>query len=592
MEKKTLKNSKSFLRKKAIINEKNDISNSKNNSSNKFLNFSNKNLITNINSKENKKDNNNNKIDNNKKKFFSNKSNSIINSGKSSNSKNSSDEESENSKKINNSIENNQKKDENLNNFDNNKRNNNYVKSSKSQQYEVNNIYFSEIEKIENDYDLNEYVLKLKIEEFIGAFFTLVQIISGIIYHCLYYFPNKNGIYKYNNKLFEFSKDFILCMCSVTALLYILSQWFRYHYILYINKCLGKILKKQSFFCYDYFGYFLLESIISLIHPNIFCKNKTFRTNKYIYRANTKYYINDFLLLICLCRVYVFYRFSIYIFKFYSPRMLRIAKLNGAKLTRLFLIKCLLKKHPFIFLLLATFIPLFTASYMVRITETPAYEKYIINNVDDDSSSFEYVLNNNDYRSIINCMWNIMISMTTVGYGDYYPITLLGKLICSIMTIWGICINSFMLVILQDLLFTMSDNEEEAFYEIEKNKLIYLCKNRSMELLISGLKYVNAKKKYIKSFKGKYPKKLINEYKNKLEDALYNKIEKRRKFKEIYQNYKNTYEFYKDEEIIKDNLNKFQNLLIIIENNCNELDNLTIVTNNDLDIIESKNNQK
>ena len=583
---------KKFFKKnvKNLNDNNNDVSISKNNSSNKFLNSSNKKLITKMNlfdnENNNNKNNKNNKINKkNNTNNLNNKSNSIESSSKksSSSNKNSYDEESKNSSKNENN--------NNNNNLDSSI-NHDYIKKTKSQQFEINNIYFNENEKINNDYDLNEYYIKLKIQEFNGAIFTLVQMISGIIYHCLYYFPNKDGIYKYNSKLFDFTKNFILIMCTVTALLYILSLWFRYHYILFIDKCLGKILKKQSFFAYNYFGYFIIESIISLLHPNIFCKNKTFKTNELIFRANVKYYVNDFLLLICLCRSYVLMRFSIDVFKFYSPRMSRIAKLNGAKLTRLFLTKCLINKYPFTFLVIFTFIPLFTASYMIRITETPTYQKYLITNPDDSSSNFEYELNNNDYTSIVNCIWNIMVTMTTVGYGDYYPTSVLGKLICVLMSIWGICINSFMLVIFQNFFLTMSYNEEEAFAEKEKNHLIYLYKKSSMQLLISGLNYVKAKKKYIRSLKGKYPKNMINEYKNNLEDALYNKIEKRRKFKEIRQLYKNTYEFYKDEEILKDKLNKFQNMLIAIESNSNELNNLIEVTNYALDTIELSHNQE
>lgn len=572
-------NKKFFKKNVKNLNENYDVSISKNNSSNKFLNSSDKKLITNINLIEN--ENINNKLNKKNAILLTNKSNSIENSSnKSSSNKSSYDEESKNSSK-----NENLPKNENLSKNES-KNNHRYIKKTKSQQFEINNIYFNENEKINNDYDLNEYYIKLKIQEFNEAIFTIVQMISGITYHCIFYFPVKNGIYKYNRKLFNFTKDFILIMCSVSALLFILSLWFRYHYILFIDKCLGKILKKQSFFCFDYFGYFIIESIISLLHPNIFCKNKTFKTNQLIFRSNAKYYINDFLLLICLSRSYVLMRFSIDVFKFYSPRMSRIAKLNGANLNRLFLTKCLINKYPFTFLVIFTFIPLFTAAYMIRITETPTYQRYIITNPDDSSSDFEYELNNNDYTSIVNCIWNIMVTMTTVGYGDYYPTSVLGKLICVLMSIWGICINSFMLVIFQNFFLSMSYNEEEAFAEKEKNHLIHLYKKSSMQLLISGLNYVKAKKKYIRSLKGKYPKKMINEFKSNLEDALYNKIEKRRKFKEIRQLYKNTYEFYKDEEILKDKLNKFQNMLIEIENNSNELNNLIEVTNYALDTIE------
>jgi potassium intermediate/small conductance calcium-activated channel subfamily N protein 2 len=373
--------------------------------------------------------------------------------------------------------------------------------------------------------------------------------------------------------------------------------WFRYHYLLYIDQCIGKRLKRQSFFCFEYFGYFLIESLIALIHPNIFLKNKKIKFPENIFRTETTYYINDIFLIVSLFRSYVLIRFTIDVFKFYSPRTSRIAKLIGSRLTRLFVVKCILNNYPFTFLIIVTLVSLFSSSYMLRIAETPAYEKYINEvEIDDSSSSFssleiELEVNNNDYRKIINCIWNIMITMTTVGYGDYYPITLLGKLICVLMSVWGTCVTSFMLMFLQNLL-TMSDNEEEALYEKEKSHLKSIYDKRSLELFISGLKYVNARRKYMKSLKGKYPKKLVIKLKNNLEDALYNRIEKRRKFREICQLYKNTYEFYKDEEILKDILNKFQNMLTTVEKNGNELNNLIQIINTSLDCIEDEHKKK
>lgn len=53
-------------------------------------------------------------------------------------------------------------------------------------------------------------------------------------------------------------------------------------------------------------------------------------------------------------------------------------------------------------------------------------------------------------------MWNIIITMTTVGYGDYFPITDLGRFIIFIVSIWGVTIVSIMVVTLITTLSTSS----------------------------------------------------------------------------------------------------------------------------------------
>jgi len=43
-------------------------------------------------------------------------------------------------------------------------------------------------------------------------------------------------------------------------------------------------------------------------------------------------------------------------------------------------------------------------------------------------------------------MWCTIITMTTVGYGDYYPKTHIGRLIGVIACLWGNFITSIMVV--------------------------------------------------------------------------------------------------------------------------------------------------
>ena len=58
------------------------------------------------------------------------------------------------------------------------------------------------------------------------------------------------------------------------------------------------------------------------------------------------------------------------------------------------------------------------------------------------SSIFMYMVESRlqpeQFGSIPRAMWWSMVTLTTVGYGDVYPITALGKMISSIVAILGI----------------------------------------------------------------------------------------------------------------------------------------------------------
>lgn len=55
-------------------------------------------------------------------------------------------------------------------------------------------------------------------------------------------------------------------------------------------------------------------------------------------------------------------------------------------------------------------------------------------------------------ESFDNAIWLTIISMTTVGYGDFYPRTLIGRLIDVVLVIWGTFIVSIMVVALTNTL--------------------------------------------------------------------------------------------------------------------------------------------
>ena len=57
-------------------------------------------------------------------------------------------------------------------------------------------------------------------------------------------------------------------------------------------------------------------------------------------------------------------------------------------------------------------------------------------------------------------MWNVIITLTSVGYGDLYPKTFYGRIVGIIICFWGVFIVSFFVVTLTGMLsFTTPENK-------------------------------------------------------------------------------------------------------------------------------------
>eukprot|EP01017_Pseudomicrothorax_dubius_P034559 TRINITY_DN4758_c0_g1_i5.p2 TRINITY_DN4758_c0_g1~~TRINITY_DN4758_c0_g1_i5.p2 ORF type:complete len:181 (+),score=36.83 TRINITY_DN4758_c0_g1_i5:921-1463(+) len=103
-------------------------------------------------------------------------------------------------------------------------------------------------------------------------------------------------------------------------------------------------------------------------------------------------------------------------------------------------------------------------------------------------------VNNYGLASFPNAMWNVVVTMTTVGYGDYYPMTSLGRIVAFFICIWGVFVVSLMVVTLSNFL-NMSTPEMKAFNVIEriqiKNDLKQLASKVIKQLVIMRRKSRN-----------------------------------------------------------------------------------------------------
>jgi voltage-gated potassium channel len=71
------------------------------------------------------------------------------------------------------------------------------------------------------------------------------------------------------------------------------------------------------------------------------------------------------------------------------------------------------------------------------------------------------------FSSISNCMWLVIITISTVGYGDLSTVTVLGRLLSLLTAFIGLMISATLIGIVQERI-TLSDDENKVIQVLEE----------------------------------------------------------------------------------------------------------------------------
>jgi len=93
-----------------------------------------------------------------------------------------------------------------------------------------------------------------------------------------------------------------------------------------------------------------------------------------------------------------------------------------------------------------------------------------------------------------NAMWFIFVSMTTVGYGDLYPKTQLGRIITLIACLVGVYFVSMMMVFLNTKT-NPTEKEDKVLKLITRLKYREMNRNNYSQIIYNYLNMINYKRK-------------------------------------------------------------------------------------------------
>lgn len=160
-----------------------------------------------------------------------------------------------------------------------------------------------------------------------------------------------------------------------------------------------------------------------------------------------------------------------------------------------FSIKGIFKEYPNTSLAITTLISALMSAQMLRIYERPLAE-----------------VSGQRFDKYATAIWNIIVTMSTVGYGDVYPKTIFGRILGAVICVWGVVVESMMVVTLSEglelstpqknsytllqRLFYRDDLQQRAVVALRS---IFLLKKKikAKNLLFSNKK-INLEKKTIK----------------------------------------------------------------------------------------------
>ena len=391
------------------------------------------------------------------------------------------------------------------------------------------------------------YYKLVTIDELINCILVIMTLASSFIYNETKYCEDDCS---YDENIKNDIVDISLIFASITSLLFIIILIFKYYHYFALYKQAKYIPNYENFFKTSLFKYFIFEFVLALLHPNILFKDINFITSIDFNQKEVHYCVNDIFLIIQCLRLFYLILIFVICSDFYGPRADRVCKMMGRHLDLSFSLRALFIEKTPIMLGYCSIIICTMLSYMLKILNHP----------------LEMALTNN-FKHFGNCFWYVAVTMTTVGYGDIYPVTTSERIIGYCIAISGTVVVALIVSFFQ---------EQITLGDVEKNSLKFVERvNGKEELMEASVTYFKINMLYLlnkkKMEKGTMPQSEIN--KNKLINLVKDRMEAKKKFKSLFHQFHIHYKMEDDVDKIKKKIDNLYFAQGELSNSINELNN-------------------
>lgn len=278
-----------------------------------------------------------------------------------------------------------------------------------------------------------------------------------------------------------------------------------------------------------------------MLSPNIYFEGIEVTASKSFNNYELNFPLNFLLFPFVLIRLYKPLKLILFLTRYFDFRAGRISSMMGQKLDFIFAIKCILCKHQNMFVGSILIVATLCFSLLMNMYEGPAF--YYLKQENQSST--------NNFEKFNDCLWFIIVTTTTIGYGDYYPVTNLARIVTVLASIVGnICLSILTYATL--CYFTTSISENSLIKFISRIECKENLDKISVSYFKSSVKYLLTRNSLVKFLKEKpinsslldriNPSKEIQNNIKEFEkirslyyDCLYTKIKYKREFKQIYQ---------------------------------------------------------
>ena len=264
-------------------------------------------------------------------------------------------------------------------------------------------------------------------------------------------------------------KVFILLLKNLAKLHFYKSKLFESFYIPFYKSQMMKL-------CIN-------EFIFAIFIPLPFTREITF-TYKFTADDNEIFYIiynlNDIFVIASIIRFIYSLTYLEKLFEYNTNSSYRIIKLLGNNINFSFFIRCLFAEKALktVFVILAT--TTITFAITIRIFE---YDNPFV-----------------DFSNFYNAIWFSFITMVTVGYGDYVPITAFGRVLSFFLGVTGV-LNTYLITVILSEKVKMKVKEENAlqtYHHNESKEIIEKTVRRMFYDLFKIRSYLKIKNSFIR----------------------------------------------------------------------------------------------